>query len=193
MTDANERYGPRWGERIYSARWEAWLYELHSAEELRRWARRLGWFRYCRAVGGHANDGDALRVAVRVGERADLLAVMGSLRIRPRFVPPDVPQPVAGVAYAPAEFEAFPSLIPGFPGLAQPGHVEINGEKALVWVRSDRLELSIADPGQMFDVTERAVQAAVAIEPLLDGHAIIDPPVDDPHCVCPKYYPGLWR
>ncbi len=190
--DASERYGPRWAEGIYSARWEAWLYELHSAEELQGWAGRLGWFRYCRAVGGHANDGDELRVALRVRDREDLLAVMGRLGITPTFVPPDVAQPVEGVAYAPAEFEAFPSLVPGFPGVAQPGHVRINGEKAFAWIRSDRLELSIADPERVFDVTERAVEAALAIEPLLHGQAIIDPPVDDPHCVCPKYYSSLW-
>jgi hypothetical protein len=33
------------------------------------------------------------------------------------------------------------------------------------------------------------------IEPHLAPFAadVLDPPLDDPHCVCPKYHPHLWR
>jgi hypothetical protein len=77
------------------SRWEAWLYERHSRAELREWATRLRWFRYCRAIGGHAN---------------------------------------------------------------------------------------------------RTVASAIAIEamPAMPTLQVIDPPLDDEHCVCPKYYPELW-
>ena len=46
-------------------RWEKWLYETHHPDELHAWAIRLRYFRFCRAIGGHANDGDHLRVALR--------------------------------------------------------------------------------------------------------------------------------
>ena len=51
-------------------RWDAYLHERHSPEELRGWARSLAYFRFCRAFGGHANDGDCLRVALAVRRRA---------------------------------------------------------------------------------------------------------------------------
>jgi sorbitol-specific phosphotransferase system component IIA len=61
-------------------RWNAHLYRRHSPRELRDWATRLRWFRLCRAFGGHNNDGDDLRLALRATterELADVLAVLG--------------------------------------------------------------------------------------------------------------------
>jgi hypothetical protein len=54
--------------------------------------------------------------------------------------------------------------------------------------------LSLSDPDRPFEVTDRTVTAAVAIEVMLTTMrtAVIDPPLDDPHCDCPKYYPDLW-
>jgi hypothetical protein len=53
------------------SRWEQWLYERHSKAELAVWAPTLRYFRYCRAIGGHANDGDQLMVVLRT-EPAEL-------------------------------------------------------------------------------------------------------------------------
>lgn len=44
-------------------RWQQYLFEEHPETELRAWARRLKLFRFFRAFGGHANDGDSLDVA----------------------------------------------------------------------------------------------------------------------------------
>jgi hypothetical protein len=46
-------------------KWEQYLYGSHSRAELWAWARELRFFRFCRAYGGHANDGDSLRVELR--------------------------------------------------------------------------------------------------------------------------------
>jgi hypothetical protein len=51
-------------------RLERYLFRSHSRAELRAWAERLRYFRFCRALGGLANDGDYLGVALRcAGER----------------------------------------------------------------------------------------------------------------------------
>lgn len=43
----------------------AYLVAAHGEATLRDWAGRLRYFRFCRAVpGGHAGDGDSLRVAL---------------------------------------------------------------------------------------------------------------------------------
>jgi hypothetical protein len=51
-------------------RFEQYLFRTHSWAELRTWTERLRYFRFCRAVGGLANDPDYLGVALRhAGER----------------------------------------------------------------------------------------------------------------------------
>jgi hypothetical protein len=54
---------------------EQHLYRRHARKELSAWARRLTYFRFCRAVGGHANDGDQLSLALRYDGEADALAL----------------------------------------------------------------------------------------------------------------------
>lgn len=55
--------------------WEQYLYRGHSRDELAGWARRMRYFRFCRAYGGHANDGDRLLLALRYEDDADLHAL----------------------------------------------------------------------------------------------------------------------
>lgn len=42
----------------------------------------MSYFRFCRAYGGHANDGDQFLAAFRYTDEADLQAVLGSLGLR---------------------------------------------------------------------------------------------------------------
>jgi hypothetical protein len=139
-------------------RWNAYLYRRHSPRELRDWATRLRWFRMCRASGGHHDDGDDLRLALRAETEHELGAVLAAL------------------------------------GLTELGHVRIAGESAFASARPGRLELRLSDPDEPYEVSARAVASAVAIEAALGAltSSVIDPPLDDPHCVCPKYYPHLW-
>jgi len=44
-------------------------------QSLRRWGRRLSMVRFCRAVGGHANDGDELMAVFRYESIPQLQAV----------------------------------------------------------------------------------------------------------------------
>lgn len=175
-------------------RWENHLYSGHSPAELREWVTRLRWFRFCRAFGGHQNYGDDLRLALRAETEHELLAALTALGITATTVPADAPGPVPGVSYTAAEFAAFPHRIDRFPHLAQPGHVRIGGHPAHAWARAGRLEISLFDPDAPFEVTSRTVASAIAVESMLATvtSSVIDPPLDDPHCVCPRYYPHLW-
>lgn len=139
-------------------RWNAYLYRRHSPRELRDWATRLRWFRLCRAFGGHNNDGDDLRLALRARTEPERAGVLTAL------------------------------------GITELGHVRIAGETAFVTGGPGRVELRLSDPDEPYEVTARAVAAALRIEESLGALAssVIDPPLDDPHCVCPKYYPHLW-
>ena len=45
--------------------WREYLLRTHPEATLKGWAKRLLLFRFCRAYGGHAIDGDSLDVAYR--------------------------------------------------------------------------------------------------------------------------------
>ncbi|MEU7893312.1 hypothetical protein AB0B45_10630 [Nonomuraea sp. NPDC049152] len=175
-------------------RWLEYLHGRHSPAELRAWATSLAYFRFCRAYGGHANDGDRLLVSLRTETEADLLAVMSALGLAAVRLPADNPRPVEGVGYSAAEFAAFVPPMPRFPHFAQPGHVLIAGRPAHVWSAAETLSLSLNDERDVYEVTDATVESAKVIERLLAPVAarVVDPPQDSRHCVCPRYYPEFW-
>jgi hypothetical protein len=93
-----------------------------------------------------------------------------------------------------AETEQQLAAVLGTLGITGLGHVRISGEPASVWTSPGRLEIRVADPDEPYEVTPRAVDSAITIEAALGTltSSVIDPPVDDPHCICPKYHPHLW-
>jgi hypothetical protein len=176
------------------SRWQLYLYETHSEQVLRSWAHALQYFRFCRAYGGHANDGDQLLVAIQLQSEQDLLEIFGALRIP---VEPTTEREPRSVLSAPSELARLPPKIPlvHIPGFFQPGHCSIAGAHVHAWVQTGRLELSIADAQSPYDVTVAAVESARAVERLLDPLAgrLLDPPQDNKNCICPKYYPSFWQ
>ena len=167
--------------------WRRYLHEEHSEETLRRWARRLSIFRFCRAYGGHANDGDELLAVFRYDSIPQLLAALRQLGIDPVVHATQPPQPVPGKAYPGEEFDRFPSLIDDT-WIEQPRHCTVQGTRVFVWCWGGRVEISIHSG---FQVTEQDVENAAALEPLLAGLPLerIDPPRDDEHCISPRHYP----
>lgn len=80
--------------------------------ELRAWAGRLKLFRFFRAYGGHANDGDSLGYGLRIQE-GQLELFFSTLGIE--LVKFDVkpPQAEIGVSYKGSMLAQFSSLIRG--------------------------------------------------------------------------------
>lgn len=169
---------------VQEERWERYMYEWHTPEELAGWAKQLRVFRYCRAYGGHANDGDALKAAILINNRHDLEEVcshMGmELKVLPALHDGDPP---------------YSRSIQAYPEYEQPGWIEISEVPLHVWVYPDRLELHLADPINRHVVTQEVLNAAVIVEQILEPlyERIIDPPQDNRRCVCPKYYPALFK
>lgn len=138
-----------------------WRYLVASQGEstLREWARKLHFFRFCRAVpGGHAADGDTLCVAL---EDSAL----------PRRLATDFPD---------VDTEGR-HLLAGVPV-----HIGF-GDSVL------RLTLNGAD-GDPYAVTEADVANAMTVEKTIAPLAafVIDPPVDSPYCIAPRFWPEFW-
>ena len=159
-------------EKARDPRWRDYVFRSPGRAELVAWARRLRYFRFCKAIGGFAQDGDQFRVALRYTTLADLRKLLAQLGLPPLTTRDAAGRPLAR-------------------------RVELAGASAFLTIDlapASRLNLSLADPEQLYDVTARAVAAAVAVEALLAAHAarLIDPPLASVYCVCPAYYPDLW-
>ncbi|MBA2282242.1 MAG: hypothetical protein H0W25_13590 [Acidimicrobiia bacterium] len=175
--------------------WERYLYELHTRAELVEWAPSLKYFRYCRSIGGHADDGDDLVVALRFTTEEDLLSLCDRFGIRLIRLPPALPRPESGVSYTPDEWARFPSLVVQLPHLQQPGHLDVDGVACFVWIYDAYLTISVKDPAaHPAVVTQQGVEGARRLEPLVEPQwwRIVEPPVDSDRCICPTYHLDIW-
>ena len=130
-----------------------------SEIELRALARRLRVFRFCKALGGHANDGDSLLAVYAYASEAELMAFYTHL----------------GVTNGPrARYET--------------GVLRMDGAAPHARLDGGRIYLTL---GGQWEVAEADVAAAEIVEKRLEGAplSLVEPPLDDEHCVCPKYYP----
>jgi hypothetical protein len=173
-------------------RWKQYLFESHAEATLRDWASRLSLFRFFRAYGGHANDGDSLDVAYRYETIQELEAFLRLLGVALVKYSEKPPQPEEGISYTDDQFAQFPSLIRGTEWIRQPGHSVIAGRPAFVWCERNLAKISV---GANFVVTEQDVRAAEAIEEVLAFASLtrVDPPHETEHYVCPRYYPEYFN
>lgn len=175
--------------------WQRYFFRAHSEAELREWVSRLRLFRYFRAYGGHANDGDSLDVAFRYDGEAELVRFLDRLGVQVSVFHEAPPQPTPGAGYSSEDFSAFPSLVSGTQWIEQPGHRTIFMKPVFIWCSEATVEVS-ASPSS-WTVTEDDVRAAEELEEefaRLGPVEIVDPPVDTQHYLCPKYYPEWgWR
>ncbi|MEO5725742.1 MAG: hypothetical protein ABIV93_01985 [Byssovorax sp.] len=168
--------------------WKSYLFSQHSEETLTAWARKLAMFRFCRAVGGHAQDGDFLGVAFRYESEAQLLSFFRRVGREPVVYRSKPPQPVRGKSYPKAEFDAFPSLIEGTCWIEQPGHCTLFGSKVFLWCGNGQINIRV---GSGYDVMPDDFEKAAFLEPYLEDLPFerFEPPQDNKYCICPKYYP----
>lgn len=153
-------------------------------------------FRFYRAQGGHANDGDTLTLGLRYnGSEEDLLAMFAALGIAVQRYGPDTPQPVPGHAYTGEEFQRFPALVYGHPSIGQPSHVRLHGVACHVWAARDQVEITIQSELDVWEVDDAAVERARMLEAHLEPLAgrVIEPPVWSRNVVCPTFYPEIWQ
>ncbi|KQV45978.1 hypothetical protein ASD07_15930 [Duganella sp. Root336D2] len=173
-------------------RWTQYLFEGHSEHELRAWAQRLRFFRFFRAYGGHANDGDSLNAAFAYATTEQLESFLVDLGVElTKFdVPP--PQPELGVSYPGDVFAQFPFLVGGTTGMQQPGRCQIMDVNVFIWCEAGQIRISLGDD---YAVTEKNVLDAEKLETLLAHSTLdrIDPPKDTRNCICPKYYPDYFK
>jgi len=169
-----------------------YLFRQHSEAELRGWARKLKLFRYCRAYGGHANDGDSLEVVFSYDSAQDIKTFFDSLGVELVQHATKPPQPETGVLYPGHVFASYPRLIKETEWIEQPGHCQIMGIPVFAWCVKGKIRLSVS--GGSYEVTGEHVANAESLEKALLNAPlkVLDPPRDNKNCFCPKYYPDYF-
>ena len=169
-------------------RWQQYLFESHPEATLRQWARRLKKFRFFRAYGGHANDGDSLDVSYAYQDASDLQRFFAHLGVKLVVHDRQPPQPESGISYPGDVYAAFPSLVPGTRWIEQPKYCLVAGQRVFAWCDASTIKLSI---GKDYQVAPSDVAAAEAVEQVIQDAPLplIEPPVDNRNCICPKFYP----
>ena len=109
-------------------------------------------------------------------------------------MPPDAPRMVAGVSYRGDVAAKFLPFVDHLPHIRQPSHTKIDDVSCHVWINAEKWAISVMDSDDPYEVTQRCVDGARRLEPRLLPLAndIVDPPQDNDHCICPKYYPDIW-
>lgn len=161
-----------------------YLFEAIDLETLRGWYKRLQCFRFLRAAGGHANDGDSLNAALHYDSETDLLDVLAQVGL--------TPDTRRGPEAAESLASSRPSFVPGTNNLRQPGHCQIGGADVFLWCSGSTMLIS-ANP-RSYIVEEIHVRAAEKVERVLLAsmrHRILNPPGESHYYLCPQYYPDL--
>lgn len=171
---------------------ERHLFETHSAAEIARWCAGLKRFRFCRARGGFAGDGDSLKASIEFADEAELTHVMHSLGVTLNLLSPDDPKPVPGKAYTGQEWKQFKTAVAEFPRYEQPGWEQIAGVPAFVWVGARRVDIDLSGAGgDLYAVTERDYENALKVEGRIGSLALrfVHPPRGC-QCLCPECHPS---
>ena len=142
--------------------WEQYLFQGHSRGELRAWAQRLRYFRFCRAYGGHANDGDRLLVAVRHEGEADARRTCALIAGAP------------WTGFGHTRIERIPVFV-----WMSAGEVTLS----LSGADGDMYQVTEADVANA-----AALEARVAVI----ADRLIDPPIGSKHCIAPAMHAELW-
>ena len=175
--------------------WEEYLFREFSEQYLSGWAKRLKYFRFFRAYGGHNNDLDKIVLALSYAGEDYLTTLFDNLCVpyKRHLVKP--PQPEPRKSYSGADFAKFPSLIPGTNWIEQPIWQTIDSVIVSIWCTNNSVEITVVGPKEEhWQITDIEFKKAERLEIIFEKYAqrIIDPPIDSRNCICPKYYPQYW-
>jgi hypothetical protein len=176
-------------------RFKNYIFESHTRETLRGWAQSLHHIRFCRAFGGHSNDGDTFRCSLCFHDESGVQSLCQKLSLKLASLSLDTPRPIAGKSYTWDEYQKFLHPIEVFPHLEQPGHTSIFGVPVFVWINSDSMDIQLSGAdGDSYIITAADFQNAKRLDNEFGrlGLEFRDPPMNSQNCICPKFWPEFF-
>lgn len=173
-------------------------FSIHPRELLKNWANRLGIFRYVRAQKPQDTldqQGDELQCKFSYSSEKELLEFFSTIGVKPLIYEdePKKPTIVRRDGRQVIDSNGCPFIIPGTQWIQQPGFLYVQGIPTNIWCEENYIKIS-GKAHSDWKISEIDVLNAEKLEAILlkSQLALIDPPVDNDHCLCPKYYPDLF-
>ena len=134
-----------------------------------RWNRRLRYFRFHFAHGGHANDPDDLSAGIRFARgEAGLQDAFARLGVELARLPADMPRREIGRSYDSADWGKYADPIAAYPDFACPGFARIAGMPVYLAVAADSIRIAVSGAhGDHWVIDEQDFRNALALETLL--------------------------
>ncbi len=109
-----------------------------------RWNRTLRYFRFYRALGGHANDADAISAQIAFNGLDELLALFERIDLPLQKLPPDARRPVPGQAYTYFESRELCDPIGAWPDYQSPGVTTLFGVRCWIGVSEAKISIDLS-------------------------------------------------
>ncbi len=142
-----------------------------------KWVLSLKYMRLCKGThSGHANQGDFYMVKLKINGSSDIKLILESFNFTSKKL----------------DTYGFDSLnILKLPGYRQHpvSYCDIS-----IRIFDGQMLIEIPCRNDIF-ATHKDFENAKFVEIFLShcSQLVIDPPLDSEFCICPKYYPGLWK
>ena len=139
-----------------------------------RWNRRLKYFRFHFAHGGHANDGDDLSANIAFPQGvAGLQDVFARLGVPLERIPAAMPRRELGRAYSAADWPNVADPIAAYSEFSAPGFVRIEDMPVYLAVSTGRIRIMVSGAeGDPWVVGEQDFRHALRLELLLPARGI---------------------
>ncbi len=177
---------------------DKWLFQTHSKDSLKEWAKELRYFYFVRAWGGHNNDNDRFVASFRYSSKEDLLSKLQKLGIKANILPPDTPRPIVGKSYPAEEFWKFKITVRRFSDLEQPGKTIINSLPCHIYIDDGSIQISVSGTkdGNVYEVTNKDFEICKQLETFFDKFDLKSQRdfrvEENAGCISRKKYPELF-
>jgi hypothetical protein len=136
-----------------------------SARTVARWHAALRYFRFVRAVGGHANDYDSLSCRLPFAGEPGLLALCAKLDFTLTVIPEGAPREELGRSYSWPEWNRIWHPIRAYPRYALPGFTRLFGLPAFLHVDAATVLVDACGAtGNSWEVTQADFRHAARLE-----------------------------
>jgi|GEM_PF-887315 len=142
------------------------LFQQHSNQTIRTRIEGLHYFCFTRTRGRHAGIKNSFTADFGYGNRQDLLHKIKQLGITLQTIPVVFPKPITADNYIPGECRENKSEIRRFKYYEQPGHTQLFGQPAFVWITDNSITISVSGSrnGNYCAVTADDLVVCLAIE-----------------------------
>lgn len=174
------------------------LFQNNTKEEISRWCKKLRYFHFMRARGGHNCEGDSFCVYFTYTDFNDLTEKLHQIGVTLKQLPEGYTAFDPFASYNLDDLDKLVITIQHYPYWEQPQYVELFGHRSHIWVLENRFEISVSGTkdGQTYKVSDEDFDVCIKLEnefEKLNWRSILDQDIiKHSHCISREKYPELY-